>query len=998
VANRFSSDFRTRAQAGDIPVAALEMTIAGTTYRYSDQPVASKSQGMFKPQVLDWGGAIVDAADDRNSSVEASSLSVTIADHDDTLSNLFFGVNRRAVFNSTAKIYLAYPDISFANWFTVFTGRIATKNMVEPKVWRIDFRFDDTSLAGETADFTLPVVDEKTFPTAPDESLGKKIPLIYGKRAWSSAGWNGDIEATYCSTDGDPADATNPHRFVVCIGHATKIPIIWADGTLKGSYAKDTDWFWTERNGIYFTEIGYAGAPNPGVTYSEPITCNVWGMSTDGDGSTTEADLITNPARQIENFLINFVFNRWRKDAWKTVGPLGSTPFDATSLTAIEDFFDDRGVVGSGVLRSGVALSVLNNWLKQHFCAAWWDEAGKLMFGVRNPYDSDIYLDNNTPANWPWFQSPIHGRGDRAIYPLAEDDRRTVERITMNVNLIDKDNCYSATKYLQDFRRTTMNAEEAINMSWGQAEYGSSHDIDAQARRLRRDRFSNMQLSINSSVAMMDPDLFDGVLISDPVAPHPSGTGWGNDAIWKPRLMSLVRRSFNLTTKEVACVLEDERFFRTTHFESGAGEINTIGAVKSSTGPYNGRASDSWTFTRGTAAWVPDLSGNIVKLSNVNVKRTSSGMLMEPKAQNYFYNPAFVAGWTNWTSAGAGTRSLDTAERLFEDETADDLSGTNQSAKLLTTAGGSVSSYQSTARTFSGSDTVAFSVWHKDSGNPLRIQIKNDTTGNWLTTAGGWSGSQQNASNFSTATDWTRDTIRFTMEATGSTLTVYAMSPTGTNNYSHVAHMQIEDNQHYGGLNPPDAVVTSVMVSGSGTSFTRNADSFYIANTSTSGRSFEYWNQGTFRCIWKPILSGSDVANGTRAYIFDVVDAGAGNAHKLDFFYEGTAVGRFRVGWSGAANATLSIQVNPIYEYKCIIRWIGSNKELDYLQGRLSMFIYDPSTSTWYNANYNGTQPSSVTNSNYYLGCAPGFHGYGYFSDVEVVPFALTDEECKDYP
>jgi hypothetical protein len=52
VGNRFSTNFRSRAQAGQIPAAALEFTIAGTDYRYSDEPIASLSQGMFKPQIL----------------------------------------------------------------------------------------------------------------------------------------------------------------------------------------------------------------------------------------------------------------------------------------------------------------------------------------------------------------------------------------------------------------------------------------------------------------------------------------------------------------------------------------------------------------------------------------------------------------------------------------------------------------------------------------------------------------------------------------------------------------------------------------------------------------------------------------------------------------------------------------------------------------------------------------------------------------------------------
>jgi hypothetical protein len=291
---------------------------------------------------------------------------------------------------------------------------------------------------------------------------------------------------------------------------------------------------------------------------------------------------------------------------------------------------------------------------------------------------------------------------------------------------------------------------------------------------------------------------------------------------------------------------------------------------------------------------------------------------------------------------------------------------------------------------------VSLSVYHKDSGNPVRIRIKN-SSGNWLTTAGTWSGSEQNASNFSTA----RDEIRFTMESTGSTLQVDFMSPNGVGNYTDVGHVQIEDRSHFG-VNPPASVVTSVMVSGAGATFVRNADIFYVANTSTSGRSFEYWNQGTFRCIWKPLLSEADVTNGTVAYFFDVVDAGAGNATKFLFRYQGSApgAGNFRVGWGGGVTMLYPdpFGITAGQEYKLILRWTGSNGELDGSQGDVDFFVYDPVGTTWYTSSGSGTQPASVTNSNAYIACSSGFYGWGYFTDIEVLPFVLTDEECKDYP
>jgi hypothetical protein len=192
------------------------------------------------------------------------------------------------------------------------------------------------------------------------------------------------------------------------------------------------------------------------------------------------------------------------------------------------------------------------------------------------------------------------------------------------------------------------------------------------------------------------------------------------------------------------------------------------------------------------------------------------------------------------------------------------------------------------------------------------------------------------------------------------------------------------------------------MVSGAGATFVRNGDIFYVANTSTSGRSFEYWNQGTFRCIWKPLLSEADLVSGSVAYLFDVVDAGAGNATKFLLRYGGTAagVGKFRASWSGGATILLddSWGVTAGEEYKIVLRWAGSNGELGGSQGDLDLFVHDPVGDTWYTGSGSGTQPASVTNSNAYIGCGPGYFGWGHYSDIEVLPFVLTDEECKDYP
>jgi hypothetical protein len=641
-------------------------------------------------------------------------------------------------------------------------------------------------------------------------------------------------------------------------------------------------------------------------------------------------------------------------------------------------------------------LSLLNGWLQQHFCAAWWNEAGKLQFGVRSPYDSDVYLDDNTPANWPWFKAPIHGRGQKPIFPLRENDARVVERITMNIGLVNKDNRYSGAKFLQDFQRTAINSEEVLDISWGRAESGTSHNIDAMARRLRRDRFSNNKLEIVSSVVMLDPDLFDSVLVSDPNAPHPSSAGWGDDAIWKPRLFTLMAATINLNTKEVSCVLEDERFFRSTLFDSGAGEISQLAGVKLAQGIFNGRASDGWTFTRATNAWIPNLSGKIVQLGSGNTKRTPDGWLFESQATNWVYNSAYVKSWTNWTGVGSGTRSLDTAVRLFEDETADDLSGTNQTAKLLTTAGpNEIRNTQQTAHSFGANDPVSFSVWHKDSGNPVRIRIQNDTTTNWLTTGGSWNASEQNASAFSTATDWTRDEINFVMESTGSTLTLHTISPNGANNYTHLAHVQLED--WFDAQSISGAFATSVIVTDSGNFYQRAVDSMFVSNSSSTGRVWRWWEQGTARCIWKPLFDGGDLASGAEKVLLSTAIDGS---DYVDILYENSS-GTYQFVWGKNRAPGCSIEFTVVAgdEYYVIARWVGPNGELDETDGTFKLLVQDVDSGTWYSDDATVSTGAEAATASATIGRSAATGSCdGYIRDIEILPFVLTDEECKAYP
>jgi hypothetical protein len=751
------------------------------------------------------------------------------------------------------------------------------------------------------------------------------------------------------------------------------------------SPVKDTDWFWTLRNGSAYTEVGFTAAN------TNPVTVDAWGLSTNGNGSTTEGDLIENPATQIEHALTNFVFNRWKSGAWKTPGT--DSPIDTASITTLETYFDQRdertgvghGLVGSNVLRRQSSLTFLNNWAFQWQAAVWWNEDGELQFGVRDPENTNVYLNDNTPTQWPWIETDVHGRGNNAVYPLTEKDSEVVDRITANMFWIDASSEFNTTRVVQDFERT-VTAEGSMDLNWSESESGEVKAFDVPSRRLRRLRFPPRQLALKGSIALLDPDLLDGVLVSDPDAPNDTGVGWGKDKVWKARLFSILSRSVNMTDKTVTALLEDERDYRTTFWDGGKGEIVNRGVAVGV--PVLHQAVKS--HTRGSAAWVPNADNRIVKLGNNIPKITPDGWLFEASSTNWIKNPAFVAGLTNYGTSG--TVALDTAVVLFEDETADDLSGTNQTVKMSTVSGSASTMNQNTSpHSFGASAKVAFSIYHRDNtGSPIRVRIQNTTTSNWLTSAGGWSATEQDASSFSdSAGVFVRDSLQFTMEATGSALFLKWLSGAGTTEDNHVGHIQIEDAR---------AWPSSVMVSGASATFTRSGDSAEYTNN-TNRRTLEWYKQGTIQCLYKPLMNGGDMATGTDDPMFVVEDGS--NVVQIMLRYERTSGGtlRFNFAWDQTGSeATITHTVVAGQVYKVVARWIGPEGELDKSQGTLILDVFDPVGATWLTAEGTGTQNVEVGTTDLRVGSRTGAVLNGHLASMDIRPFVLPTAEARAFP
>lgn len=1026
MANRFSANFRTEVQTGKDPIPVLELVIDGTTYRYSDVAAASVSRGMYKPQVVTWG-TLSYGASDRSNRLQAPALDVTISDTDNELSHLFMGSAARSAIGSTATIYLTYPGLAFVDWFTLFTGQISSRTYEDAHIWRLGLRLDDSAIASRTGDIVVPTVEQGAFDTAPERGLGKPIPIVYGTYvySYSTNGIKAGIECTPCSTNGDPSDGTAPYRYVVCVGHVRHINYIFTDAATPTATVgvKGTNWFWTERGGRYYTEVGFTSTQED----NEPVYCTPIGLSTSGEGTTTPATEVVNPASIIEHLLTNFVFNKWTKGDW--YDPSTDAPIDTASITTLENFFADRGDSsgnvsddeGSLYTTGGSALSLLNTWCKEYFAACWWNEVGDLQFGLRNPYDSDIYLDNNTPANWPWFKSDEHGRGNKPIYPLVEDDAKVVNKLTYNICFVPKENKYLQTSYVEDTERTSL-VEEVISTKFADASGNSTGPTDAMTRRVRRDRFPVKKLKLASNVMMLDPDLFNSVLISDASAPIPesSGTydtieneeGWGGHSVTKAGLYSLTNTSINLNSPMVVtCELEDDRLFRCTFFDSGVGEFVTdpgeAGTSAKPIGYLFGSAATAWGRPV-SAGWCVQISGKQAlryKTSNTS-RREEDGLLVESAVTNHIINSNFLNGDNGWTFTRPTTTlsTFDTGVRLFGDEVETYLGGTNRTVKLgtTTTSASDTNIYRPSTTQFAANTNLNFSFWHRDSdATPAHYSLQRDSDSYWLQSNGTSWGASQYKFVASTANGvWVRDNRTFDIGGSAAKITILVGSPAGADDYTHVAQVQLEEddggtyrvnNYMHGTVPTYNSIVTTTQ------------EYYYMNNTAADGYACEYWNQGTFRCIWTPHVGTADMDDSRSIFIDCTNSSGTGNLFLVQYWANPSGNDVFQVGYDDFSyGTTITKTVVGGQDYYIVVRWDGSRKEFNDTSNRILIDIYDVTADSW-QTGYAAFTPISAADGRCYIGSsASGSRNAstcnGYLRAVEVLPVVLSNEEIKAYP
>lgn len=319
------------------------------------------------------------------------------------------------------------------------------------------------------------------------------------------------------------------------------------------------------------------------------------------------------------------------------------------------------------------------------------------------------------------------------------------------------------------------------------------------ASQILRRRLEQLLVKMSLPLKFMDMDVLELFAMSHPLFPTENGIGVGEER-WERLLLLLLGGHVDPMTDTMDINALDVKKYLSSYLDSGQ---LTIGTSEGIIAPSIARLSMGGTrqFTRASRAFALDPSGLIWKEFQVDSEAISrEGILLEKATTNRIRNPAFIDGFTNgWSTfnngVGGAAVTLDTLKFVFEQSA---LVTTAQSVKIVTTATLAGADHTTAFAGFAHSDNLTLSFIHDhDSGlsGSFDVQIRNNTTNNWLTSGGGWSGTQQVAATFTSSLTPIRSFLRFTLESSGfgggASLFIRIRNVTASTT-AHLYHGQIE--------------------------------------------------------------------------------------------------------------------------------------------------------------------------------------------------------------
>ena len=327
-----------------VAVADIELPsgAGGTHY------VSSETFRNYRQDVLNGGfGFVGSGVLERPSDLSSQTFTLTLADRDSYWSSLLSG--RYSARRSRVLCRMAHADLEEDDWYTFFDGVLDSWEVGSGAV-TLNCKTDETALRSYIE--PVPIL-AGAFPGAPTTSLGVYLPVVLGFHdstgLLSSAGM---VTAVPISID-----ATLGYKYAVSLGTCADVTDVWKNGTLltvTTHYTVAQETF----GGTTLTVISLVSSS----TESDIITCNVEGLTDDGEAS---GSVILSPLDQLKWICNNLIWNDWRGGAYHTDAPL-----DLAAFSAVESYtsaFNYEGAIRyGGTTDQTRGIDAVNDWLQSH--------------------------------------------------------------------------------------------------------------------------------------------------------------------------------------------------------------------------------------------------------------------------------------------------------------------------------------------------------------------------------------------------------------------------------------------------------------------------------------------------------------------------------------------------------------------------------------------------------------------------------------------------------
>lgn len=324
-------------------------------------------------------------------------------------------------------------------------------------------------------------------------------------------------------------------------------------------------------------------------------------------------------------------------------------------------------------------------------------------------------------------------------------------------------------------------------------ESGGAIPPEFPSRKLRRSRLPVGDFEAELRADAIDIDLITDFDVVHSQGPAAGGSGWTED---DPAILRCIKNDLDLNKMVARVRAINIRDYAAMFWHTGISPYTYRSDEQYPDGPAVLHPGATETFARASKGWVMDASNRIIELANNKKRIGPYGVVLEGGATNYIVNSAFFNGFTGWTQTNPTRMSLDGNTTLFEAAVAAGYGGTNQTAKLNYIDGaGGCNVKRNTSAAFNNGESVAVSVWHQD-GNasfPPYVSIQNTTTTkywNGSTWVAGWTWIALTG-----RTTWGRSVVVFPNDTSTSVLSVavYAPnSPGSGDTYTYVGKVQAE--------------------------------------------------------------------------------------------------------------------------------------------------------------------------------------------------------------